>query len=66
MRLVNQTVVINVIKHHLIHRFNLPETIMADQGTIFTGRNVMAFMAENNFHIIRSTLYYIQGNERAK
>ena len=62
MRSVNQISVIDLIKYYIIHRFNLPETIVVDQGSIFTGQDIKNFTKEAGFKIIHSSPYYTQGN----
>ena len=54
-----------------LHRFGglidwIPETIVADQGTVFTGGQVKAFAEEYGITIQNSTPYYAQGNGQAE
>lgn len=39
----NHAVVIRFVENQIIHRFEIPETINADQGNIFTEERVGAF-----------------------
>ena len=31
--------IIDFIKEHIIHRFGIPQTLITDRGTFFTGRD---------------------------
>ncbi|MBE2321401.1 transposase family protein, partial [Solirubrobacter sp. CPCC 204708] len=57
---------IKCIKENIIHRFGLPQTITADQGSVFTGSEIKAFSNEYGFEIIHSTPYYAQANGQAE
>ena len=41
---ITQKTVIKFIEEKIIHRFGLPESITADQGTVLTGSEVMEFV----------------------
>lgn len=43
---VNQEDVIEFIQKHIIYRFGIPETIIMDQGSVFTGRKMQEFAKE--------------------
>ncbi|XP_058217458.1 uncharacterized protein LOC131328539 [Rhododendron vialii] len=62
LKSVDQQEVIKVIKERIIHRFGLPEHLVADRGTIFMGEQVVNFAAQQNIIISNSTPYYAQGN----
>lgn len=46
------------IEIHTIHQFVISETITADQGTVFTGREVLDFTKSRGIKMIHSTPYY--------
>lgn len=62
MKSVDQSNLSRVLKENIICRFGLPKTIVANQGTMFTGREMLAFSRENGFAISHSIPYYAQGN----
>lgn len=66
MKSVDQKEIVEMIKKHIVHRFGIPETIVADQGTVFTGGQVKAFAEEYGITIQNSTPYYAQGNGQAE
>lgn len=43
MKNVTQEIVIKVLKENIIHRFGIPQTVTADQGSVFTGEQVQEF-----------------------
>ena len=63
---VSQANVIRFIKHQIIHRFGIPETITADQGNIFMGDKVKPFVQEFGIKLIHPSPYYAQANGLAK
>ena len=63
---VSQTDVIKFIERQIIHRFGIPETITADQGTMFTGNKVKAFIQDYGIRLIHSSPYYAQANGQAE
>lgn len=46
------------MKENIIHKFGLSESIIIDQGTMFTGKEMKEFAKEYRFKLICSTLYY--------
>ena len=62
MTSVSEADVIRFIERQIIHRFGIPETITADQGTMFTGDKVKLFVQEYRIKLIHSSLYYAQTN----
>ncbi|XP_058185787.1 uncharacterized protein LOC131303013 [Rhododendron vialii] len=66
LKSVDQQEVIKVIEERIIHRFRLPEHLVADRGTIFMGEQVVNFAAQQNIIISNSTPYYAQGNGQAE
>ncbi|XP_058185752.1 uncharacterized protein LOC131302976 [Rhododendron vialii] len=66
LKSVDQQEVIKVIEERIIHRFGLPEHLVADRGTIFMGEQVVNFATQQNIIISNSTPYYAQGNGQAE
>lgn len=66
MKSVDQKEIVEMIKTYIVHRFGIPETIVADQGTVFTGGQVRAFAEEYGITIQNLTPYYAQGNGQAE
>ena len=66
MRSVTQAVVIKFIEEQIIHRFGLPESITADQGSIFVGNETLSFAESRGIKILNSTPYYAQANGQAE
>lgn len=60
--IVDQEVVIEFIQRHIIYRFGIPETIIIDQGSIFTGQKVQDFAKEVGLKLLTSMPYYVQAN----
>lgn len=63
---VDQEDVIKFIQRHIIYRFEIPETITTDQGSVFTGRKVQEFAKEMRFKLLTSSPYYAQANGQVK
>ena len=63
---VNQAYIIKFINKHIIYTFCLPESITADQGSVFIGEKVKAFADSRGIKILKSTPYFTQGNGQAK
>ncbi|XP_043717600.1 uncharacterized protein K02A2.6-like [Telopea speciosissima] len=66
MKTVTQTEIIRFLKTQIIHRFGLPETITCDNGSIFTGGQVLEFAANYGITITHSTPYYTASNKVLK
>ena len=66
MKMVNQYHTIGLIREFIICRFGLPETIKADQGTIFTMANVVEFVLVWEIQLLNSSPYYAQANGQAE
>ena len=54
---VSQVDMIRFIERQIIHRFGIPETIMADQGAMFVGDKVKAFMQDYGIKLIHLSPY---------
>ena len=61
-RTVTQSTIINFIDQYIVHRFGPPETITADQWTVFIGTETFAFAKKRGMTILNSTPYYAQAN----
>ncbi|XP_058185873.1 uncharacterized protein LOC131303099 [Rhododendron vialii] len=66
LKSVDQQEVIKMIKERTIHRFGLPEHLVADRGTIFMGQQVVNFADQQSIIMSNSTPYYAQGNGQAE
>ena len=66
MKKVEQKDVISFIKEHIIHRFGIPQTIITDQGTMFTGDEMKEFMEDYGIKHLTSTPHYAQANGQAE
>jgi len=62
LRKVTQNVVISFIQNHILYRFGIPETITADQGSVFTSQKMVQFANQTGFKLLTSTPYYAQAN----
>jgi transposase InsO family protein len=58
--------VINFVKEHVIHRFGIPQTIIADGGSVFISEEFKKFATDMGIKLIRSSPYYAQANGQAK
>lgn len=63
---VTQQAVVKFIKEKIIFRHGLPEIIVTDQGTMFTGAEVVKFAESLGIRLSRSTPYYPQSNGQAE
>ncbi|XP_056167311.1 uncharacterized protein LOC130138162 [Syzygium oleosum] len=63
---ITQKVVKEFIEERIIHRYGIPETITADQGTVFTGQEVLGFTRSRGIKMLHSTPYYAQANGQAE
>ena len=55
---VTQDAVIDFIQKYIFYRFNIPETITTDQGTVFTGQKMVKFAKDTGYKLLTSTPYY--------
>jgi hypothetical protein len=58
--------VIEFITEHIIHRFDIPQTLTTDQGTSFTSGQVHEFVDSYKIKLLDSSPYYAQANGQAK
>ena len=66
MKPVNRMSIINFIRQHIIHRFDLSKTITMDQWSIFTGQEVKNLAEESKFKIIIQPLIMHKGMDMLK
>jgi transposase InsO family protein len=51
---------------YIIHRFDIPQTLMTDQGTSFVSVQVKEFIESYKIRLLNSSLYYAQANGQAE
>ncbi|XP_050211472.1 uncharacterized protein LOC126661660 [Mercurialis annua] len=61
-----QEAVIKFFKEYIVHRHGLPESITTDQGTMFTGGDIVWWASQMKVKILHSTPYYAQANGQAE
>jgi hypothetical protein len=49
--------VIHFISEHIIHRFNIPQTLIMDQGSSFMSHQVYEFAESLNIKLLSSSPY---------
>jgi hypothetical protein len=57
--------VIHFILEHIIHIFNIPQTLTMDQGSSFMSHQVCDFAESLKIKLLSSSPYYAQANGRA-
>jgi len=62
LREVNQDAVISFIQNHILYRFESPETITTDQGSIFSSQKMIQFAEQTGFKLLTSTPDYAKAN----
>jgi hypothetical protein len=58
--------VIGFITEHIIHRFDIPQTLTTDQGTSFVAKEVRDFVNSYGIKLLNSSPYYAQANGQAE
>ena len=58
--------VIQFITEHIIHRFDIPQTLTTDQGSSFISKEVHDFAESYKIKILNSSSYYAQANGQAE
>jgi transposase InsO family protein len=58
--------VIHFISEHIIHRFDIPQTLIKDQGSSFMSHQVRDFAESLKIKLLSSLPYYAQANGQAE
>jgi transposase InsO family protein len=58
--------VIHFILEHIVHRFNIPQTLTTYQGSLFMSHQVREFFESLKIKLLNSSLYYAQANGQAE
>ncbi|KAM1939583.1 hypothetical protein ACFX13_027410 [Malus domestica] len=58
--------VCDFVEEHIVTRFGIPETIITDNGTIFTAERFKEYAASLRIRLEQSTPYYPQANGQAE
>ena len=58
--------VIEFITEHIIHRFDIPQTLTMDQGTSVVFKEVRDFVKLYKIKLLNSSPYYAQANGQAE
>ena len=66
LKTVNQQSIIDFITKYIIYRFRIIESITTNQGTIFTGEEIQAFVQNYKIKLLHSSLNYTQANGQAE
>jgi hypothetical protein len=53
-------------KEHVIHRFEIPQTIMTDGGSVFISEEFKKFATDVGIKLIRSSPYYAQEMDKPR
>jgi hypothetical protein len=59
---MTQREVIQFILEHILHRFNIPQTLSMDQGSSFMSHQVCDFVESLKIKLLNYLLYYAQAN----
>ena len=57
---------IEFVKEHIIYRFDIPQTITTDQGTMFTSGEFEEFAIVMGIKLLNSSPYYAQAYGQAE
>ncbi|XP_062021144.1 uncharacterized protein LOC133737640 [Rosa rugosa] len=63
---ISSETVITFIKQEIVHRFGVPETIVADRGSVFISDAVHSTAKDLGIQMIHSTPYYPKANGQAE
>jgi transposase InsO family protein len=58
--------VIHFISEHIIHKFDIPQTLTTDQGSSFMSHQVSEFTESLKIKLLSSSPYYAQANGQAE
>ena len=57
---------VDFVREHIVYRFGIPQTIITDQGTMFTSEEFKDFAANMGIKLLNSSPYYAQANGQAE
>jgi len=57
---------IDFVKEHIVYRFGIPQTIITDQGNMFTSGEFDEFAISMGIKVLNSSPYYAQANGQAE
>ena len=57
---------VSFVQEHIIYRFGFPQTIMTDQGSMFTLGEFEEFATSMGIKLLNSSPYYAQANGQAE
>ncbi|KAL1338127.1 hypothetical protein AAHE18_10G188800 [Arachis hypogaea] len=60
LREVTHNEIIYFIEEHIVHRFEIPQSITTDQGTMFIRKKVMKYVKSRDIKMLSSTPHYAQ------
>ena len=58
--------VIEFITEHIIHRFDIPQTLTTNQGSSFISKEVCTLIESYKIKLLNSSPYYAQANGQAE
>jgi len=62
LKKVTLTIMINLVKEHIVYQFGIPRTITTDQGTMFTSGEFDEFAIGMGIKVLNCSPYYAQSN----
>ena len=57
---------VDFVKEHTVYRFEIPQTITTEQGTMFTSEEFRDFAASMGIKLLNSSPYYAQAYGQAE
>ena len=57
---------VDFVKEHIVYRFGIPQTIITNQGTMFSSEEFRDFAASMGIKLYNSSPYYAQANGQAE
>ena len=58
LKMVTSKNMVDFVKEHIVYRFGIPQTIIPDQGTMFTSEEFEDFAASMGIKLLNSSPYY--------